>query len=729
MCQARIQYSRDQKNKLVVTHGNHISDYDGIDAGLYAVSEKVFVVLEHLIHGVSTLSLAESLALGYHSVKCMQINDSPWLCVETEALMLHASETNCLAAITPFNDAEDNDDDSTVSITSFSRAAPPSPASTRRKSLLLSVPALPYASSTDHPQMQKREITRRSKSLVTASFESEAFEGIVVPVKESPLEQHLPLISIKNIRDCTLPSHVRLSKSQPDEYTLAIPVETTTTTAITNSSTALGHRSPAKNAYLIQQEHNNSMLSTQEQDLETKSVGHSLRRRSTFMLAIPKETSDADIMTAADENATANRTFEPIALLRRVSKLPSDVTNVTLEASAVNGTIAMQLTVTKQVPWVGYVLLIVALLSVSSQGAAMQVLVGVHPFLKLFWRMSGSAILFGVLAILTTITTTTTTMTATTMPQRQPSVISSSRFFFSRWHSIVWNAASVVPLREGLLCTLAYIIFNSTFIWALDHTSVGHAYIFSNCHSLLLVLGKTTVLGQIVRPIEAGGALLGMIGAAVTTMDHGNAANEDLDQAMMIQQPMVTAIRVIEPSTMGDVVALAGAIGGVFYLTYAKIVRDRMGVTVFLALLFLMTSITLLPLMTLLHVPFITFSFDPNRGLFGWVSHLGVEIICVGVCSGMGTLGFVSAMKYFPPIVISVTMLLEPVIATVISVASGTASFPGVYTYIGGFAVILGTCLVISSSRSSETTVNVTETITSCHGNGTPSKMKGYGSM
>ncbi|OQS07940.1 Drug/Metabolite Transporter (DMT) Superfamily [Thraustotheca clavata] len=237
----------------------------------------------------------------------------------------------------------------------------------------------------------------------------------------------------------------------------------------------------------------------------------------------------------------------------------------------------------------------------------------------------------------------------------------------------------------------------------MDHTSVGHAYIFSNCHSLLIVFGKC-IIGEQVAILESSGAIIGAIGGAITTMDTGSTSTSSL---------------VINPSVSGDIVALAGAVGGVLYLINAKILREKLGVWIFISSLFISTSIMLIPVLYLLQVDF-NISTDPQRGLFGWIHHLGTELIIVVICSGFGTLGFINAMKYFPPLVISVTMLLEPLIATIFSLLLGTAEMPHFLTFLGGFSVTLGTILVIWSSRRSSKTIDVTSAVIS-------KQAKGYG--
>ncbi|RHY06947.1 hypothetical protein DYB25_001603 [Aphanomyces astaci] len=362
-------------------------------------------------------------------------------------------------------------------------------------------------------------------------------------------------------------------------------------------------------------------------------------------------------------------------LLRRASRLPSDIKDVSVEASVAveSNHVHLQLAVHKTVPWLGFSILIFALISVSAQGAAMQALVGVPPLLKVVWRFFGATCAYVVLGVITSVL------------NRNQVRWSSLKLLLSR--RVIW---------ESVVCTVSYATFVGTFVWALDHTSVSHAYIFCNAHSLLLVVAKW-VTGQPVAPLETVGAIMGIVGGVVTTADGSGG-----DASMAGSNA---------PTMGGDLVALAGAVGGVFYLTYAKSLRSQIGVGVFCSVVFTGTWVLVALAMWLLQLDDVQLSMHPQRGFFGWVHHLEVEFVLVVVVTLCGSMGFVSAMKYFPALVVSVTMLLEPVVATAICLALGMAPVPGWLTFVGGFGVIVGTVLVIASARESTETVNVTDAV------------------
>ncbi|ETW09095.1 hypothetical protein H310_01553 [Aphanomyces invadans] len=357
-------------------------------------------------------------------------------------------------------------------------------------------------------------------------------------------------------------------------------------------------------------------------------------------------------------------------LIRRASRLPSDIKDVALEAtvSSESNQIRLQLAIHKSVPWFGFAILLTALLFVSAQGAAMQALFGVPPMLKVIWRFVGATCAYLFLGMVSHFLLRDSSASPVVVSRR-----------------VVW---------ESVVCTLSYAAFVGTFVWALDHTSVSHAYIFCNAHSLLLVVAKW-VTGQPVVPLETVGAILGIAGGVITTAD-GSTADVDI-------------VGSNSPTVGGDLVALAGAVAGVFYLTYAKSLRSQIGVLNFCSIVFTGTWVIITLSMLVLQPGEFELSAHPTRGFFGWVHHMEVEFVLVILVTLCGSMGFVAAMKYFPALVVSVTMLLEPVVATVICLALGMASVPGWLTFVGGFGVIIGTVLVIVSASESTETVNVTD--------------------
>lgn len=336
-------------------------------------------------------------------------------------------------------------------------------------------------------------------------------------------------------------------------------------------------------------------------------------------------------------------------------------------------TATLQVLVKKQVPLIGYLILLTSDLAVASQGAALTMLTDVPPLLKLFWRVSGASVAFLPLAI--------ASVYRHGFPRLGPRKI--------------WML---------LLSAVAHTWFNASFLVALNLTSIGHVYIFNNSHSLLLVLFKL-LLRQPLSMQELLGAAVGFSGGAITALDHHNGmAHGSVEHHMT---DWTTTLH-------GDLLAFAGAFGGVAYLVTAKKLRACMDLPVYLCILMALEAFILFVVLVgfrrELGVELVPMS--SHAGLVGWIWHHPFsEAYMVIVGSLIGTMGFVAAMKYFDPLVVSLGMLTEPVVATIIGVFAGVASVPGIPTFVGGAGVLTGCLLVILASHRTETRVDVSDAV------------------
>ncbi|KAF0687137.1 Aste57867_21108 [Aphanomyces stellatus] len=461
--------------------------------------------------------------------------------------------------------------------------------------------------------------------------------------------------------------HTCLGESlrQP-HFTLSIPVTSSDVPALTSPRLPTPRPTPDNRAFLIPMRQS-SVLHDAVHLQYLLAVSTSQRRPSSHERTIADRPREFKTDNSVDDNDN-----NPPTLFRRLSSLatlPSDVSKVTLETVHVQGSgdVAVQVVVTKRVPVVGYVLLVAALLTISSLGAALDLQEGVDPFVKLFWRTTASILGF--------------------------SPFAARAIYEHGWPTWTPHLAMLFAASAA-----AYALFLMTFLWSLNHTSIGHAYIFNNCHSLLIVFGKLG-LGHPVLLFEVLGSALGIVGGIVTTLDHAAGGG-------------VTDVHIVPPSWQGDVVALVGAVGGVFYLLTAKKLRQEMDVFVFMTLLFVVTALLHLPVFVVLDID-INWSMDHHTGWLGWTQPdmLGIELYLVFVCTIIGTVGYISVMKYFDPIVVSVVMLLEPVLATAMGVLVGVDAVPGTLTWIGGFLVIVGTGLVVLASSNKTEAHDVSEVV------------------
>ncbi|POM80946.1 Drug/Metabolite Transporter (DMT) Superfamily [Phytophthora palmivora] len=642
----------DSTNGAIRKIGRGLKQFDAIDAGLFLTTGRLFAALEMLAYEKPKFSLAEALNVlrPSYGLKYLETKGDAWLSVETQAQLDAIVANDSIASLSPWPVFVAKEPEEKV---------PSRPTTPGGKNVFLAV------SAADDDSMLRAVDAHVRQS-------ADVFEGFVVGVNQlqevddttilaptgASVHAHetTPLLGTSERsptrRGSTAPLAIRRKRSSfleqtEDSFVLSISFEQPPNVAVDISSSHSGHGVPSvmeRNAYLIEL----------PQVTTTGGGPNAVQETSQqFVLAVP----DSDTL------------YKRPGLLCRLSSLPTDVKDIAVETVELrNGTMELQLLVKRQVPFIGYVLLLAALFTISSMGAALDLQRNVDPFMKLFWRTTASLIVFIPLA------------GAALYDQGLPQ--------FSTRNMILF-----------LTCSLSYAVFLMTFLWSLSHTSIDHAYIFNNCHSLLMVVGRL-LLGRYVSQFEGLGTAIGVIGGALTTLDH--------------QPSSSVGAEVVQVSLAGDLVALVGAVGGALYLITAKKLRTEMDISILFVGMFTLLALLIFPVFSLLDIPFEA-SRDPGFGLFGWLdpSRAASEAYIVLVCTLIGTLGYVAVMKYFAPIVVSVVMLVEPVLAAFMGVAVGVDVFPGLLTIVGSLLIIAGTALVIVSNSSKTQTIDATRAMSS----------------
>ncbi|KAG2774289.1 hypothetical protein PC129_g5429 [Phytophthora cactorum] len=645
----------DSTNGTIRKIGRGLKQFDAIDAGLFLTTGRLFAALEMLAYEKPKFSLAEALNVlrPSYGLKYLETDGDAWLSVETQAQLDAIVANDSVASLSPWP---------VFVAKAPEEKAPSRPPTPGGKNVFLAV------SAADDDSMLRAVDAHVRQS-------ADVFEGFVVGVNQlqevddatnsgptgASVQAHetTPLLgaserspSRHDRQGPHVPLAIRRKRSSfleqaEDSFVLSIPFEQPPNVTVDISTSHGQHGVPSvmeRNAYLIELP-----------QVTTTGGGPGAVQETSqqFVLAVP----DSDTL------------YKRPGLLRRLSSLPSDVKDIAVETVELrNGTMELQLLVKRQVPIIGYVLLLAALFTISSMGAALDLQRNVDPFMKLFWRTTASLIVFIPLA------------GAALYDQGLPQ--------FSTRNMILF-----------LTCSLSYAVFLMTFLWSLSHTSIDHAYIFNNCHSLLMVVGRL-LLGRYVSQFEGLGTAIGVIGGALTTLDHPQASS--------------SGVEVVQVSLAGDLVALVGAVGGALYLITAKKLRTEMDISIMFVGMFTLLALLIFPVFSLLEIPFDA-SRDPDMGLFGWLdpSRAASEAYIVLVCTLIGTLGYIAVMKYFAPIVVSVVMLVEPVLAAFMGVAVGVDVFPGLLTIAGSLLIIAGTAMVIVSNSSKTQTIDATPAMSS----------------
>lgn len=339
--------------------------------------------------------------------------------------------------------------------------------------------------------------------------------------------------------------------------------------------------------------------------------------------------------------------------------------------------------------------LLVAVLSVSSNGTALSFLRGVNPCIKLYWRMIATAALLSFFAIRATIRM----FNKVHEEQKIVGLYNISKH--------IYDQVELKTILEFIGATVCFTVHVMFYFYAFQYTTIGNVVIFANSQALIFIIGKAFV-GQKVLCIEALGVIVAFSGAILCSADsdkdslvtppksskHLSAAKQNADDEIFFE------------NIKGDLLALGAAVTGVMYLTFAKAVRPHMDVTIFMFLVMFLGSFIVLLYIMVTGIDY-ELSFDIKIGLFGWLTlqenHIYILLYIALICNVLGIMGFVRAMKYFDNLIIAVATLLEPMIASLIAYAFHAGPMPGLLGWVGNVLVACGTIAVIYPSISNPT--------------------------
>jgi drug/metabolite transporter (DMT)-like permease len=145
-----------------------------------------------------------------------------------------------------------------------------------------------------------------------------------------------------------------------------------------------------------------------------------------------------------------------------------------------------------------------------------------------------------------------------------------------------------------------------------------------------------------------------------------------------------------------------GAVTIVGYLAIGRMVRGWMPLFLYAFPVTLISAIVLTLWATITED--LTFNFDEISGAFGWISvtwifYVGYLALGPGL---FGHTGINAVLRWIPPLTISMILILEPVIGSIIGWIVGVDSIPQRWTIIGGLLMISGLALVTFGSDPQE---------------------------
>jgi len=281
-----------------------------------------------------------------------------------------------------------------------------------------------------------------------------------------------------------------------------------------------------------------------------------------------------------------------------------------------------------------------AVLAVSSAGIVLQEMSEVPPLLRASWRMQGTAFV----------------------------LLPGFAYQFSKMKR-PWLDSSDAQL---MLASSAFLAMHfGSWVWSLDHTSLVHSLLFVNTHPLVVV-ALMPLVGSVARRGHVWGVIIGFTGAAITLLDVGDGG---------------------QVSLVGDAAAFVGAVTVVGYLLAGRHLRSVREIPIFVyAFPVTLGAGVWLAVSSLALEGTSATSISPEAALFGWTDLSWVIWVAYlslgpGLC---GHTGINTVLRWIPPIIVSITLLFEPVLGAIIGWLWTGDAVLGPYTVVGGALMIAG---------------------------------------
>ena len=294
----------------------------------------------------------------------------------------------------------------------------------------------------------------------------------------------------------------------------------------------------------------------------------------------------------------------------------------------------------KEIPASAWLILSVAVIAVSSAGIVLQEMSNVKPLLRASWRMQGTALV----------------------------LLPGFLYQINRAEtpSLTTKDSLLIIASSGFLA-----IHFGSWVWSLDNTSLVHSLLFVNTHPLIVV-ALMPMMGEAVRRGHLEGVIIGFAGAVVALMDLGDGG---------------------EVTLMGDFAAFIGAVTIVGYILVGRELRSNREIPIFVYAFPVTLGAGLwLSIGTLLFEGSNFTSLHPEASILGWTDPYWIVWVAYlslgpGLC---GHTGFNTVLRWIPPIIVSIAMLLEPVIGALIGLLWTGDALIGMPTAIGGAMMIAG---------------------------------------
>ncbi|MES2179204.1 MAG: DMT family transporter [Gemmatimonadota bacterium] len=276
-----------------------------------------------------------------------------------------------------------------------------------------------------------------------------------------------------------------------------------------------------------------------------------------------------------------------------------------------------------------------ALLGISMSGPLVR-LSHAHPLAIATWRLGFSLVVIAAMLVLT-----------------------------GEWRALLRLTRVEVGIAAGAGVMLAFHFWS----WnaSVQLTSVAASVMLVNMQPVVVAVLSAVWLHERPTSRQWAGIVVGILGAIIV-------ASPDLLHAQGVTAAHPRAI-------LGDILALVGAVTAAIYYVAGRRLRTTLGLWPYVALVYGVCLLSLIALVWLNDAPLAP---QPPR-------ELGIFVALALGPMLLGHTGLNWALKYSPAYVVNVTLLGEPIGATLIAaLLPGIREVPGPATFVGGAVVLAG---------------------------------------
>ena len=282
----------------------------------------------------------------------------------------------------------------------------------------------------------------------------------------------------------------------------------------------------------------------------------------------------------------------------------------------------------------------VAICGVSSAGAIFTHVDDIPPLLRASWRLQLTALILAPLAL----------------------------WQFNSIDEQVKSKLFEMSTGKIILASGAFLALHFGFwVTSLDYTSLTHSLLFVTAHPLVILIGMFLFVRK-PNGMELIGGIAAFAGAAISMLDAGDVQG---DRSVTF---------------FGDQLAFLGAVFVVGYIVCGRILREWMPLFIYAFPVTLLGGLLLLPASMLLEADY------SQYGAFGYIGHetLVWFVLLAFIAGILGHTGLNYCLKYVSPLLISISVTLEPVLGSIIGWMFFSTGVPGMWTWIGGPILMLG---------------------------------------